>query len=104
MSDAPSRTSQDRPAQPSEQWEADGRQICLADSLTVVAYATDFNGGGNRRARLIAAAPDLLEQLRRLTDDYESLLDCGDCGNSLPGAQDQHIIDARAAIAKATGR
>ena len=49
-------------------------------------------------ARLIAAAPDLLEALNRVLPQYEALLK--DCGLRSLGTADQ----ARAAIAKAEGK
>lgn len=53
-------------------------------------------------ARLIAAAPDLLEALVDTLDSYVSLVECGDCGSWDP-EQEDHVRKARAAIAKATG-
>lgn len=58
------------------------------------------------RQRAMAAdalVAELVAPLKRLADDYEQLIDCGDCGHSQPGATYQLIIDARAALTKATG-
>lgn len=58
-------------------------------------HTPDGNGWGN--ARLIAAAPELLEALRGMLNEHErlhALFDLGDC---------QATVDARAAIEKATG-
>lgn len=49
-------------------------------------------------ARLIAAAPELLKALKRITDQYKALLK--DCGLSSKDA----ISSAEAAIAKAEGK
>lgn len=53
-------------------------------------------------ARLIAAAPCLLEALTRLLDRYTGLVNCGDCGFWDPETEDE-VIAARAAISKALG-
>jgi len=52
-------------------------------------------------ARLIAAAPDLLEALRACVRDMESLLGLSDFGN--PTEEDFPLAIARAAIAKVKG-
>lgn len=53
-------------------------------------------------ARLIAAAPELLEALQALFDDYKALADSGDAGNW--SLEDMECGKAAlAAIAKATG-
>lgn len=53
------------------------------------------------RARLIAAAPDLLAALNTLFDRYTELVNCGDCGNWNPETEAE-VTAARGAIAKAT--
>lgn len=53
-------------------------------------------------ARLIAAAPDLLEALNGMLEAYESLVNCGDCGY-WDVEKDKEVIVARAAISKAKG-
>jgi hypothetical protein len=55
------------------------------------------NEEGLANLRLIAAAPELLEQLKKLVAEYESL------PHSL-GYEYTHLESARAAIAKATGQ
>jgi hypothetical protein len=56
------------------------------------------SGDVEANARLIAAAPDLLDALNRVLPQYEALLK--DCGLRSLGTADQ----ARAAIAKAEGK
>lgn len=59
----------------------------------------------NRReadARLIAAAPLMLEALQSMTERYTSLVASGDAGNWDAEAEPQ-VIAARAVIAAATG-
>ena len=52
-------------------------------------------------ARLIAAAPDLLEALRELADDIDARFDMGSASTN-PNLR-HAVTSARAAIAKATG-
>ena len=54
-------------------------------------------------AQLVSAAPDLLEALSKLTEMYCQMVHSGDCGNWNPD-DDIEIQEARAAIAKATGK
>ena len=53
-------------------------------------------------ARLIAAAPELLEALEGITKHYVDLVNSGDCGFWNP-EEKLFVMDARAAIRKATG-
>lgn len=65
---------------------AGNRGNCIA-----LAYGHSANGDSEADARLIAAAPDLLEQLSRIV----AMID--------PEGHDVNFDNARAAIAKATG-
>lgn len=67
----------------------------------VVAAGYQSNECFDANARLIAAAPELLEQLHKMTEHYVRLAGCGDCGNWNPEEEDE-VIAARATIAKAT--
>lgn len=84
-------------------WTAEG-SIIGADR-TVVAYRVNRPAGGNQRvedanARLIAAAPDLLEACKLAKDRITELANDADCcWLDWPGAYE---IDA--AIARAEGR
>lgn len=53
-------------------------------------------------ARLIAAAPELLEALSGMLERYTELVNCGDCGN-WDAEQEKEVVASRAAIAKAKG-
>lgn len=64
------------------------RDVCRMDGSTMSALAQEAN------ARLIAAAPELLDALERLADLYDTDEGC----RSLP-----EYREARAAIAKAKG-
>lgn len=55
----------------------------------------------NANAALIAAAPDLLEQLKDMTESFRSIY-TSEYGTDKEA--DEHTADARAAIAKAEGR
>lgn len=57
---------------------------------------------GIANARLIAAAPQLLEALQALLENHVQLVSCGDCGNWNVETEPA-VIAARAAIAAATG-
>jgi hypothetical protein len=74
--------------------------LSLGDYKTGAHYQGDLVASPDD-AKLIAAAPDLLEALREMVEDYKSTADSGDCG--FYSAEEQAIyIKAMAAIAKAT--
>lgn len=82
-------------------------------SLVAEAFINGDLDSRVANARLIAAAPDLLEELRQMTRAYVRLLETGrdllvmqgcDCDPvDKMEAGDPNLIAARAAIAKATG-
>lgn len=87
----------------------------VADCYTMTNpnHAAVVNGGDSQphhfcgeeadaNARLIASAPELLEALEAMINNYVALANSGDCGNWDPEEEPQ-IIAARAAIAKARG-
>ena len=89
--------------------ELDGRtvgpvRVLRADGdvpqLQAVARVMDRTGEWQANARLIAAAPELLQALRDLVDDYEAILGDGLTAETAPA----ELRTARAAIAKAEGR
>ena len=65
--------------------------------IAVVLFHDDAEGETASNARLIAAAPELLEALIAITNQLERV------GDDRPHKDGQFIEDARAAIAKATG-
>ena len=77
----------------------------LVQEIASAGPTTDDNGYGAQQeanSRLIAAAPELLEALEALFDDYKQLADSGDCGCWL--LEDQEVgKKALAVIAKARG-
>lgn len=81
-------------------WIVTGKQTIRSDSDGdfLVANANWRNGEAN--ARLIAAAPELLEALRGLYEDQMDYLRI----NHLGGENNHWMVAARSAIAKAEGR
>ena len=88
-----------------------GSTICDCYVMSDPSSASVLNGGQSRpiahmaemadpNARLVAAAPELLEALNAMLDRYTDLVNCGDCGNWDPETEEP-VIAARAAIAKA---
>jgi hypothetical protein len=61
------------------------------------------DGSDEANARLIAAAPELLEALRYMLRRYVELVESGDAGDWNPETETE-VIEARAAIAKAEGK
>jgi hypothetical protein len=70
---------------------------CLASGDKVIAYFPTLSAMGN--ANLIAAAPDMLEALRLLLDQYDSFDEFTMGG----GLTNEPFLMARAAVAKAEG-
>ena len=54
-------------------------------------------------ARLIAAAPDLLEELREVEKHLQSYVDAIEYGGGAASKSSERLASVRAAIAKATG-
>ena len=65
------------------------------------SYTEDHRAESTANARLIAAAPELLEALKEIAADYADRFDLDDPSTN-PGIKST-IKQARAAIAKATG-
>ncbi len=70
---------------------------------TMAAWLPHAEEEQRANARLIAAAPCLLEALRMMTSHYCNLVRSGDAGNWEPDAEPE-VMQARAAIAKAEGQ
>lgn len=70
------------------------------DQIVMACSVTDDNGCMKANARLIAAAPELLEALQMGVSETLDYIQ----RNHLSGAENNHwIVQAKAAIAKATG-
>ncbi len=67
-----------------------------------LCHVSGHHRDSEANARLIAAAPQLLEALQGLLRNHVQLVSCGDCGNWDVEAEAE-VIAARAAIAAATG-
>lgn len=80
----------------------DGTPFSVAN---VCCSAPGFRDGGlqEANARLIAAAPELLQSLNEILSLYVSLVESGDAG-FWNAEQEQEVIFARSVIAKATGK
>lgn len=74
-------------------------EIHASTDAVAVAYGTHLDED-DANARLMAAAPELLEALRDVTRSFEELL--ATSGDPDPGAG-PFVLAAKAAIAKATG-
>lgn len=90
-----------------------GSTICDLYTMSNPSSLSVGNGGDSKpisfldemaepNARLIAAAPDILTALRAMTQRYVDLANSGDAGFWDPEEEDE-VIAARAAIAKAEG-
>lgn len=71
-------------------------------SLQIATVISDCIDGHDANARLIAAAPELLDALERLFNDYKALADSGDAGWWKLEDTDV-VVAAMKAIAKARG-
>ncbi|MDN0012376.1 MULTISPECIES: hypothetical protein [Providencia] len=89
----------------------------IDENNQIVAFVKDWNGAGEqpkRDARLLAAAPELLEALRELIQTheyslrigYERIIELGgDCDSpEIMITKDSSLNKAKAAIAKALGQ
>lgn len=82
-------------------WEENKTYASVVAEIPHYSSDNEYHKRQTARARLIAAAPDLLEALIALFDDYKSLADSGDAGNW--ALEEQPVgIQAVAAIRKAT--
>lgn len=77
--------------------------IHALEAFTPMVARTCFAPASEANARLIAAAPMLFDSLRLMLDRYVATVNSGDCGNWNP-EEEQCVIFARAAIAKAEGK
>ena len=85
-------------------WIIEGRDT--GHGLTICVSNEGREGLSNRRpeneanARLIAAAPDMLTALREVEDFLD---DRSDVDDGIPNDAMRHLVEVRAAIAKAEG-
>lgn len=90
-------------------WQTNGGIVRTVDenSITVRKIATVHGEFGEAEkianARLIAAAPELLEALKATLGKWVDLVESGDAG-FWDAEEEPHVIAARAAIARAEGR
>lgn len=73
-------------------WQAEGQKVIKPGGM--VHIASTYEGSPEANARLIAAAPELLEALEGLARPCVFIEACGLCG----------LCDANAVIAKARGK
>ena len=84
----------DAPHYPAAVVDATGERVRFA----CVTVTSPSNAEALANARLIAAAPDLLEALKALEER------CTDCWSEMPPSIRGLVVDARAATAKAEGK
>ena len=86
--------------------DGDGLIYVLTEDEGLVADAHDpsfiDDEVAKANARLIAAAPELVEALEKMTAHYVALVECGDCG-FWDANKEPEVIAARAALSKARG-
>ena len=97
------KTGQRIPEHTSAPWEmdtgTDGAVIYKLDTATIANVSTDLVAW-EANARLIAAAPELLDALKRCYQIMEDINDVEDIDETY----DNLLIDAKAAIVKAEGK
>lgn len=77
--------------------------LALFDPSGEAGFITGSPEECRANARLIAAAPDMIEALRGLLERHVQLVTCGDCG-TWDVEEEPEVIVARAALSKALGQ
>ncbi|MCS3667374.1 hypothetical protein GGP77_001603 [Salinibacter ruber] len=77
-------------------------EVTKGEYVIATAHAAVPNGGLKENARLISAAPELLEASKQLLQAVSA--EAGTCTEVSPPVREQICSDARDAIAKAKGR
>lgn len=78
-------------------YENDAVYVCAPEGWAICSVDGDDQEQAEANARLIAAAPDLLNELEKITDTLESMF-----AGVVPSHYRQRINTARSVIAKAT--
>lgn len=87
-------------------WRAAGDAVITADGRWEICASGDWGGIiSDANARLIAAAPDLLEALKKVTKALVMVTDFGTAtGGAHPDIQNEALDASRTVQAKAEGR
>lgn len=89
-------------------WEVNDNEVGPANSLMVIARVTTFERKTSANARLICAAPDMHEALRRCADVFKLLTDPETIKSTAVLHAWAQVVEAeakaRAALARAEGR